>query len=265
MLRNICFSVPIRPRTCALNCEHCPIGGKHYCKKCGAIDQHRSDACPQSKAPIMTTVTRSVSHQSTISRQSVSHQTIHHQSSPRQTIPRQSIPPQSFSHIPVNLSIKPSVKNAAAYIFRKGKVSGKVEIVLGRRGVSGPMYDKIFGPGGGIEPGESVDDAVCRETQEEFGINIRPFLNTANSRVVSLSSICLYYIFVGDDIKVNGPDNAHQWEISKKPIIGGSPIGKTHLCWVVLDHATSMSEIEHGYNHWFTLNLRRGKTFYGMY
>ena len=57
---------------------------------------------------------------------------------------------------------------------------------------------------------------------------------------------------------VNGPSQKHAWEISNKSIYGeGVENAGPGWFWVPILHAISISTSEHGYNHWFTENLKR--------
>ena len=48
-------------------------------------------------------------------------------------------------------------------------VNGKVLLAMKKRGFGAGKWN---GPGGKIEPGESVEDACRRETREETGVNV---------------------------------------------------------------------------------------------
>ena len=231
---------PIVMTSCVLNCGFCQPGQKHYCRSCGAIDSHLTRNCPKNKPQ--------------------------QQVQPLQpAFPVQQVQPlQPAFPVQHKQTFQPAfpvqhkqtfVSNVGAYIIRNN--NGKSQILLCRRGVPGSMYNKIIGPGGAIDPGETADQAIIRETLEESGVDISQFINTSLSVVHHLGSTSIYIIRIGYDCVVKGAKPANSWEISKNPIVSSIPAGPSGCgwYWVDLTHAIALSKIEHGDNHWFTKNL----------
>ncbi len=79
-----------------------------------------------------------------------------------------------------------------------------------------PHFDKLSLPGGMVEFGENLEEALCREFSEETGYKIKPtkFLQ-ANQRYFAsngsfFQNICLYYLVEqqSDIVEaINSPDN----------------------------------------------------------
>ncbi len=64
-------------------------------------------------------------------------------------------------------SSKPACRSVAGIALRQGRV------LVGRRKPGGALGGKWEFPGGKREPGESDEDALIREYDEEFGVAIR--------------------------------------------------------------------------------------------
>lgn len=243
--------------SCVFNCGFCLPGKDHRCRNCGKLNDHRTVECKEVMIQLVQPqvqkqpVQLAPSALFTPSMRSVPHLL---QLPPPVMRQVASMPPTSLV-LPVQST---QVKNVGIYVAKGHK------ILICRRGVHGDMLNKVFGPGGEVDRNENPHDAAIRETLEEAGVDIRPYMNSSQCRVHNFGKINIYNIRVGNDCVVNGPMPAHRHEISRIPIVGYDQIGNTGWYWMNFSDAIIFSTKEHGNNHFFTKNLERFAKELGM-
>ena len=231
---------------CIFNCGFCQPGNSHICRKCNAINDHRSKNCPKSACIFNCGFCQpGESHICSNCNAINNHRSINCTFNQNNciTISRNIfIPPSNFQN-PVNVG---------GYIYSIH--NGIKYVLLCRRGVSGPMYSKIFGPGGAINNGETADQAIIRETFEEAGVNL------ANEKCIikyTFKKIVIYYYLVNYNIHVAGPLHNHYYEILGNGIQGYENNAGPGWSWVPIEKAIEISIQEHSSEHFFTRNLLR--------
>lgn len=107
----------------------------------------------------------------------------------------------------------PNVERKADELRFRPSVYGV--IVKGGQVLLLPQWDGYDFPGGGIDKGERIEDALVREVKEETGMDVRPgpllhvaddFFMPANEALAPFHSILLYYAceITGGELSVAG-------------------------------------------------------------
>lgn len=143
---------------CVLKCDYCKPGEAHRCRRCGAINNHRTQHCPMASVPKQDRpcvfncgyCPPGVPHKCLLCGELNDHRSVH---CPTTVIP--GIP-----------GIRKIV--GATMVILVGD-----EYLLTTE-ASGPHAGKTGLPGGRVDPGETPEQAAIRETKEEVGIVIHP-------------------------------------------------------------------------------------------
>lgn len=136
---------------CVFNCGFCQVGQNHHCRKCGAINQHRSIDCPtqqdyKSQPTYSPMIYRSISSMTYTNT------------------------PTTYSSSSKDFSwkINGSKRFVALYLIKDNHLLMQYR---GSSGLSNP--NKIATPGGSADGNEAPLDAAYREFEEETGLNVK--------------------------------------------------------------------------------------------